>query len=145
VEKDNSIREIRFSYGEVELAKLSQIKRKYVITPYSYGQCIFGLLLHKYYWSGMLAIGYPIAIKEGIDFIYGAQVNTNLISYKFSRNTTILELFDQSREFFKSLKHDGVNYGYYPIMDIIQEGSKDLLKLRFIQANFKDKTFELQG
>jgi hypothetical protein len=84
-----------------------------VLTPYSYGQCIFGLLLYKYTGQEGLAISYPVAIKEGIDFIYGAQVNTNLISYKFNRNLTIIELLNQSREFFKSLKHDGVNYGYY--------------------------------
>ena len=43
----NPIGAVKFSYSEAELAKLKQIKLKYGITPYVYGQCIFVLLLHR--------------------------------------------------------------------------------------------------
>jgi len=145
VSTSNPIREIRFDFVETTLVKLGQIRRKYLITPYIYGLCVFALLLHKYTSQKRLAISYPIAIKEGIDFIYGAQINTNLIPYQFNQDTTIINLFNSSRDFFKSLKQDGINSSYYPITDVIREGNKSFLDVCFIQTNFGDTVFEFEG
>lgn len=137
--------EIRFNYDAIEISKLNQIKRQYVITPYIYSLCIFALLVHRYTGQEQLAIAYATSIKEGIDFIYGAQVNTNFIPYHFTQSTTIIDLFNQSKNFFKSLKEGNFNYSYYPVMDIIRNSDKNLLNLYFIQPNFKDKTFVFSG
>jgi len=143
--KHNFVGEIRFSYAAAELIKFSHIKHKYVITPYIYSLCIFALLVNRYTSQQQLAISYATAIKEGIPFIYGAQVNTNFIPYRFDQVTTIVDLFNQSKEFFKSLKQDNVNHGYYPVTDIISESNKSLLNLYFIQPNFKDTMFTFAG
>lgn len=139
------IGEIKFNFGETELIKLNDVKRKYLITPYIYSLCIFALLVNRLTGQNRFVISYATSIKEGIDFIYGAQVNTNFIPFQFDTSTTFTDLLAQTREFFKSLKQDGFNYSYYPIADIIQEGSKSLLNLYFIQPNFKNKIFEFSG
>ena len=76
----NQKEEINFSFGDSELLKLNQVKLTHGITPYVYGQCILALLLHRYTGQDKLAISYPIVIKEGLEFIYGSQINNNLIS-----------------------------------------------------------------
>lgn len=141
----SSVGEIKFNIKGKVAEKIKRIKNKYIITPYMYGQCIFALVLYKYTGHENFAASYPISIKEGTDFIYGAQVNTNLIPYLFSRITRVVDLINYCRDFFKSLKNDGIHYGYYPIGNILQEGNKDLLNVCFIQAHFKDKTFEFSG
>lgn len=145
VKKHNSIGETKFDYGEKELAKLNQIKRKYLVTPYSYGRCVLALLLNRYTNQESFAINYPIAIKEGIDFIYGSQLNTNIIPYQFSLNTTTINLFDQNRKFLRSLKQENINCSYYPITNIVQEGNKNLLNVSFIQTQLGNTTFEFKG
>jgi amino acid adenylation domain-containing protein/thioester reductase-like protein len=137
---------IKFNYGEAELAKLEQVKLRHGITPYIYGQCIFAMLLHRYTGQKRLAISYPIAIKEGLDFIYGAQINTNIITYQFSKNTTIIDLFNQNKDFFKSTVRDSIKYGYYPIADIIQDNhNKQLLDVCFAQTFFREHPFNFNG
>lgn len=141
-ESYNPINEIKFSYSKKILAKLEQIKRKYGITPFVYGQSIFALLIHKYTGKEQFAISYPLAIKEGLDFIYGAQLNTNLIPYRFDHVKTILNLIIQGTSFFKLIKQDDIRYGYYPIANIIHESNKHLLDLCFIQTNFRNTEFK---
>lgn len=141
----NIVEEIKFSFAEEELVNLNCLKRKYLITTYIFGQCVLAVLLNRYTGQESLAICYPVAIKEGINFIYGGQVNTNLIPYHFNPTVSLTELFTQAREFFKSLKQKDINYGYYPIEDIIQLSNKRLLNTWFIQANFKDETFKFNG
>ncbi|CAL7960553.1 hypothetical protein GAMM_170005 [Gammaproteobacteria bacterium] len=137
---------VKFSCCEAELAKLKQIKLTHGITPYIYGQCIFALLLHRYTGQERFAISYPIAIKEGLDFIYGAQINTNLIPYQFNQDTTIVDLFDQSKDFFRSTMRDDIKYGYYPIANIIQDNhNKQLLDICFAQTFFREHPFSFNG
>ena len=140
-----SIDAIEFGYGAVEVDALAQIKYKYSISPYGYSQCILALLLHKYTGQENLAISYPITIKEGIDFIYGAQINTNLIPYQFDNNITIVDLFEQNRSFLKLTLRNNVKYGYYPISNIIQESNKHLLNVCFDQTFFRNKPFAFTG
>jgi amino acid adenylation domain-containing protein/thioester reductase-like protein len=143
--KSSPIKEIRFSYGEAEATKLNQIKRRYIVTPYIYSLCIFALILNRYTNQERLAISYPTAIKEGLDFIYGAQVNTNLIPYQFNQTTTIVDLFNQSRAFFSALKHSDTSHSYYPIVNILHDHDSHLLNISFIQPHFKDSPFTFQG
>lgn len=57
---------------------------------------------------------------------------------------------EQHRERYKKFWHDqlsniDINYSYYPIADIIQEGNKSLLNVSFIQTNLRDVQFEFDG
>ena len=143
--KSNPIGEIRFNYDEVIADNLKQIKRRYIITPYIYSLCIFAVLLNRYTNQKHLAISYPVAIKEGLGGIYGAQVNTNLISYQFNQNTTIVDLFNQSKVFFSSLKNGNINHGYSPIMNILHGHDSHLLNISFTQTHIKDVPFIFDG
>ena len=144
--KTSAVKAIKFNFGATEATKLKQINHKYQITTYIYSQIIFALLLHKYSGLERLAISYPMAIKEGLDFIYGAQINTNFAPYQFAKTTTIIELLEQSRDFFKLTAKNIVKYGYYPITDLIHAGNnKDLLNICFAQTFFRDKPFAFAG
>ena len=144
---ESPIQEIRFSCDKEQVNKLNQLKLRYSVTPYIYGQCIFALLLHKYTGQKKLAISYPIAIKEEIDFVYGAQLNINLIPYRFNNITTILDLLNQSREFFYLIKQENIKYSYYPLPELFcsLNFNNQLLKTSFIQAPFRDKPFIFNG
>ncbi len=141
---DNLMAQLDFSYGAVELSKLNQIK-ECVVTPYIYSLCIFALLLHRYTNQKKFAIAYPVAIRDGVDFIYGAQVNTSLIVYEFSQIKTITDLFKKTLVFFRSLRQDGVSYNHYPITNIISGDNRDLLNIWFTQANMRNRVFNFDG
>ena len=144
-----TIGEIKFSYDGAKLKELNQVKSKYGITPYIYGLSIFASLLHRYTGQESLAISYPISIKDGkesVDFIYGSQINTNLIPYRFDKTTTIVDLFKQGQEFFRLTIRDDTKHGYCPITDIIQKvDNKKLLNICFAQTFFREKPLELYG
>ena len=142
---NNPISEIRFNYGEEEANKLHQIKRHYVITPYIYSLCVFAILLYRYTNQEQFGISYPIVIKEGLDFIYGTQLNTNIIPFKFNASLTIIDCLMQVKSFFKSLKSQEINYGYYPINSIIYQNNKDILNVSFIQTNLGDDRIVFKG
>lgn len=142
---NNPIAELRFSYGAKELDKLKQMKNQYMVTPYIYGQCIFALLLHRYTGQERFAINYPVAIREYTNYIYGAQLNNNIIPYQFHSAMTVVELLNQSREFFGLTKQAPLQYSYYPIAGIMQTGSKDLLNTSFVQTNLRDTAFKFYG
>jgi len=144
-QSNNPIGVFYFNYEEKELVNLNKIKRRYVITPYIYNLCVFALLLNKYTKQNRLAISYPVLIKEGLNYIYGAQVNTNLIPYVFNETTSIIDLFNQSKHFFNNLKQERVNHSYYTIENILQNKNNHLLDISFIQANFKKTKFSFQG
>jgi amino acid adenylation domain-containing protein/thioester reductase-like protein len=142
----NTIDIINFSFGTTELTKLNQLKLQYGVTPYIYGLCIYAILLHRYTGQERLAIGHPIAIREGQNFTCGSQVNTNLIPYKFGSNTTILDLFNQSKDFLNLTIYSAPQYGYYPISDIIQaSNNKHLLNIYFAKTYFREKPFTFYG
>jgi amino acid adenylation domain-containing protein/thioester reductase-like protein len=140
-----TIDEIRFGYESSDLAKLNHVKYHYVITPYIYAKCIFAFLIHKYTERKQFLVSYGVSLKEGMDIIYGAQVNTNLIPFRFETETTIINLFDDSRAFYDGLKHGELNYSRFPINEIIKGKDKRLLELSFIQPNFKDEPFRFNG
>lgn len=140
-----AIEEINFNFSKEVLDQLNKLKHKYIITSYIYGLSLLAMLLYRYTKQKRFAICYSLSIKEGIDFIYGGQVNTSLIVYNFDENTSLQDIFAQSRNFFKSLKNQGVNYGYYPINDIIKQHDKQLLSVFYNQANFRNSSFAFEG
>ena len=142
---NNPIKEVRFSYQKAVLSKLKKIKIQYGITPYVYGLCIFALLLYRYIGQERFAISYPIAIKEARQFIYGAQLNINVIPFHFSAELTIDGLFKTTSLFFDAIKHDSEKNGYYPIASIVQFIDKSFLDTCFIQTNLRDTPFIFDG
>ena len=98
------IGELRFNFDQTVLLKLDRLKEKCKITPYLFSQSIFALLLYKYTGQNNFGISYPVAIKQGKDFLYGVNVNTNIIPYDFSQVNNILDLINQSKAFIQLLK-----------------------------------------
>ena len=140
----NTIKEILFDFGAADLANLKVVKTKYGVSFYVYGLCIFALLLYRYSGQRCLAISFPLAIKEGADFIYGAQINTNLIVFQFDSSTTIFDLFEQALNWFRATVRHEKN-GYCPITGIVQNEDKQLLNANFIQSFFREHPFKFKG
>ena len=145
IQELSGIGEIRFSFDKKILSKLNKLKGKYRITPYVYGQAICAVLLHRYSGQDRLCISYPIVITEGIDFIHGAQVNTNIFTFDFSKINNILDIIEQSNEFIISLRDDSVRHSYLPIYDIVSASNSYLLSLAFVQTDLKDKALDLEN
>lgn len=134
------IKELRFEFARDELLQLNIIARRYLTTPFLFGQIIFGYLLSRYTGQNKFGISYPVAIKEGIDFIYGAHINNIVMPYRFSENDIILDIFKQINSFVKSLKSkDVLSYAYCPVSEMIAISDIRLLDVGFIQTNLKDK------
>jgi len=145
IQQLSKINETRFSFDKNILLKLNKLKKKYLITPFLYCKTIYAMLLYRYTGQNNFFLSYPITINEGIDFIYGGHVNINVMPYNFENINNILDLFKESRNFYKSLKCDGMNHGYLPVYDIVSNSRKEILDLSFIQANFKDNLFSFHG
>ena len=141
----SNIGEIRFNFGKDILLKLNQLKKKFIITPYLYSQNIFSVLLYLYTEQENFCLSYPIVINEGRDLTYGAQVNTNIISYNFKNIKNILDVFSQSREFIKSLKKGITNHTLLLISYIIDNKNKALINVAFNQTKLKDVPFVFDG
>ncbi|PJD92664.1 MAG: hypothetical protein CK424_03505 [Legionella sp.] len=137
----DKIAEHRFDFDEKTTKKLAQITSQLDITTYLYGQCIFAILLHKYTNKNDIAFSYPITIKGGLPLISGACVNTNVTVYELNTATTILDLFQQNKNFVQSLKALGHNASHYPVNKIIHNEQKNLLQVMFAQTSLKDIAF----
>lgn len=137
----NSIKELCFNFNEAHQTQLAHITHKYGITQYTYSQCVFAILLYKYTSQNKFAISYPVSIKDGTDYIYGAKINTNIIPFSFSTNTTVPQLFKASNDFIKSLKSSKFNFSHFPIDKIIGVTNTELLNVTFAQTNLKNTEF----
>lgn len=143
----NANAEIRFGFDSAVVNKLAKVTASYKLTPYLYSQCIFAILLHKYTGRQRFSIAYPVAIREGAHFIYGGQVNLNLITYDFAKESTVPGLLKQVRDFFTATIKSDIHSGYYPITDILQanDNNDSLSQVFFTQAYFRDKSFSFEG
>ncbi|MBS0272503.1 MAG: amino acid adenylation domain-containing protein, partial [Proteobacteria bacterium] len=141
----SGIGQIRYEVPKEILLKLEKLSKKYKISPYFYSQVIYALLLHRYTGQDKFCINYPIAIKEGTNFIYGSQINVNVIPYDFSRVKNVLELIKRTQDFIQSLQGDSINYSYFPIPEIISASHKNILDLPCSKTNLKDKKFQFNN
>ena len=138
----SGVGQFRFSFDKNTLHKLSQLKRKIAITEFLFSHSVFACLIYKYSGQKKFCISYPVAIKEGMDFIYGAQVNTNLIVYDFDKIINIYDIISQTKSFFKLLKERDINHHFLPIIDIISAANKNILNVAFNQTKLKDQVFD---
>ncbi|WP_186644141.1 non-ribosomal peptide synthetase [Fluviispira vulneris] len=139
------ISEIKFSLNKEVVLKVNKIKKKYAITPYLFSKIIFAITLFKYTKQEKFCISYPIAIKEGIDLIFGANVNINILPFHLQDYNTVEDIISQCKLFFKSLKEDKIRYSYFPIYDIINHTKMNLNSATFSSANFQNILLELDG
>mgnify|MGYP000098976600 FL=1 len=145
IQKLSGVDEIRFSFNKSVLSKLNILKSKYRITPYIYGKVIYAILLYKYSSQEKFCISYPAAIAEGMDFIHGSQVNTNIFVFDFSKVNNILDVIEQAKEFIISLRMKDVRHNYLPIYEIVSASNSYLLAQEFAQTNLKNEALNFNG
>lgn len=143
IRNSKEINEIKFNFDQEVLLKLNSIKKK-VISPFFYGRAIFSLLIYKYTGQKKFCINYPIAIREGIDFIFGGQVNTNILPVNFDKIENFLDIICQAKEFIKSQKNKELNHAYLPLYEI-DFLNKGLLNFSFSQTTLRDIPFNFNG
>lgn len=136
-------KEIRFNFDYEIFIQTNVVARKHKITAYLLGQIIFAYLLHRYTGQNKLGISYPIAIREGRDSIYGAQINTTIITYDFEKIVYFEDVVREVKQFIADVKNNrDFDYRYCPVYEIIDITNKGLLDVAFIQTNLKDMPFE---
>lgn len=145
LDKYNLTKKIQFNFDTSVIQRLTQLKRKYLITPYYFGLCVFAILLHRYTGQRKFVIPYPVAIKKGIHHIFGAQVNTTLMPYEFEADSTFLGIFNKNRAFLKSTKNESFHFTEFPNIELFNESNKQLLNVVFNQANFRLQTYRFDG
>lgn len=141
----SELKEIRFTFGPETLSKLKQLISKNLTTPYLYSQNIFALLLNRYTGQENFCLSYPIAIREATNFLYGSNVNTNVIPYDFSSVNNFLDIIGQTTEFIESLSKESINHSYLPIYDIVSIADRSVLNAIFAQQNLRYKIFEFNN
>lgn len=138
------ISEVRFNFGNIIFERLHYLKETYSITPYLCAQSIFALLLHKMSNQANFCFSYPIRIKEGEHFIYGAHINTNIISYNFNKISTFIDLIKYSKDHIHSIKGQ-IPHNYLPVTEILSGHNKQILNCCFAQTNLKDTPLTFKG
>ncbi|RNA60932.1 non-ribosomal peptide synthetase [Chryseobacterium nematophagum] len=140
----NSVSELRFEFCDEVFSKVKKLTRDYKLTPNTYGQLILAILLHRMSGINNLAINYPVGIKEGQDFIFGAHVNTVLKGYYFNPSSTLGDLLDQNIKYVRNLKKNKA--AYLPIGELSSSVLKsDILEFGFAQTNLKDVFIQYEG
>lgn len=140
----NVVSEYRFSFDAVTLSQVRQLARKYRLTPYIYGQMVFGMLLHRMTGQQHIGISYPVAIQEGRDLIYGAHINSVVIGYRFDADTTVQQLINDTVAYFNDLKTSKGKY--LPVSEMLQHAeNSSMLDVSFIQTDLKDFPMRFEG
>ncbi|PWN68629.1 hypothetical protein C1631_018305, partial [Chryseobacterium phosphatilyticum] len=140
----NPVSELRFNFSEPVFLKVRQLTSKYKLTPYTYGQLVFAVLLHKISGVNNLVINYPVGITEGQDFIYGAHINTILKGYRFDLESSLQNLIDQNIEYTNQLKTTKARY--LPIEELISYApTSNILEFGFVQTSLKDVVIYYEG
>ncbi|WP_162034230.1 non-ribosomal peptide synthetase, partial [Chryseobacterium potabilaquae] len=143
-ESINSVSEFRFKFTEEIFFKVKQLTKNHKLTPYTYGQMIFALLLHRMSGVSHLGINYPIGIKEGQELIFGAHVNTIIKGYHFTSETTLSDLIDQNLHYVTELKKTKAYY--FPVGKLVKYAQQsDILEFSFAQTNLKDISINYEG
>lgn len=141
----SEIGELKFGFDKEIVMNLRIISSMHTITPYLYGQFIFSFLLYLYSGENRISFNYPFLINEGKDFIYGAQINTNIFVLDFSEIKTVREAFENIKNFVISLRSNKIKHDRLPIYEIISASNVNLPSLAFIQTDLKNKSLSFEG
>ncbi|RNA62698.1 amino acid adenylation domain-containing protein [Chryseobacterium nematophagum] len=140
----NKISEFRFEFQEDIFLKIKQLKDNYNLTPYTYGQMILAIVLHRISGIGQVGINYPVGIKEGQELIFGAHINTIIKGYHFTSETRISDLIAQNLHYLTELKKTQSHY--LPIGQLIKYAQHtDILEFSFAQTSLKDIYINYEG
>ena len=139
------ISENNFTFDHILIKKIKSISSKYEITPYSFSNIILAITLFKFTKNENFCISYPIAIKEGIDFFYGGNVNTCLLPFHLNGNLNIVDIIHQIKEFIKSLKVDNIKQSYFPIYELEIKDKGEILNLSFASTNLQNITLSFEN
>ncbi|WP_162034216.1 non-ribosomal peptide synthetase, partial [Chryseobacterium potabilaquae] len=140
----SSVSELRFEFPQDIFFKVKQLTRNYKLTPYTFGQLIFAIVLHRLSGVENIGINYPVGIKEGQSFIFGAHVNTIIKGYHFTSETRLSDLIDQNQKYITELKKTKAHY--LPIGKLIKHAQQsDILEFSFAQTNLKDIYINYEG
>jgi amino acid adenylation domain-containing protein len=140
----NRVGEFRFHFKDYILAKVKRLGRPYRVTPYVFGQIVFGILLHRMGGKNNVGVSFPIAITEGKDLIYGAHINSLIIDFRYQENTTAVDLIRQALVYYDELKANRAKY--LPIYEIMRYSTtSSLLDASFIQTDLKDVPMAYEG
>ncbi|MDB5012395.1 MAG: hypothetical protein JWQ25_597, partial [Daejeonella sp.] len=133
----NVISELRFSFNEDTFVRVRQLTRGYRLTPYIFGQLIFGMIIHKMSGQDAIGISFPTAILEGKELIFGAHINSIVLPFRFNENTTVQNLADDILAFYGELKNSKAKY--LPVHEILKFAeSSGLMDIGFVQTDLKD-------
>ncbi|WP_143734279.1 AMP-binding protein, partial [Porphyromonas gingivalis] len=142
--KLNPISEFFFSIVDEEWNLVKEISRKYKITPFILSQVAFAFVIQKYTGQDCISFNFPVAIQEGRDLIYGAHVNSIIITFYFSDQTTLLDLIEQATSFYKDLKSSKGKY--LPIYELVKYAeNKSALNAGFIQTDLAEYILDFDG
>uniref|UniRef100_UPI00321A914C non-ribosomal peptide synthetase n=1 Tax=Chryseobacterium sp. TaxID=1871047 RepID=UPI00321A914C len=140
----NPVSELRFHFSESVFLKVRQLISKYKLTPYTYGQLVFAVLLHRISGVNNLVINYPVGIAEGQEFIFGAHINTILKGYRFEAKSSLQDLIHQNIEYTNQLKTSKARY--LPIEELISHApTSNILEFGFVQTSLKDVVIHYEG
>lgn len=140
----NSIGEYRFTFNAEVSKKIRHVAKKNATTPYLLSMSVLAILLHRHTHQKEFGLSMSVAIPEGAEFIYGAQVSTCIFSYQFDHATTLAEVIKQTKDYFKLIKSE--NHYYYPFQKISKAViHKDLMDVGFTQRNVNNDLFHFQG
>ena len=103
------------------------------------------MLLHRLSGQNNIPVSFPIAIKEGKDFIYGAQLNSNIINHCFEKKSTVIDAIKQSAGFFNELRQKDIDHSHYPITNIAKKNNKYLLDVCFAQTSLRETGYNFEG
>ena len=141
---ENPVGEVQFCFSEEVFKKIKLLRVNYDLSPYLFGQAIFAVLLHRYSDQNHFSFAYPLSILEGIGFDCASNVNTNLISYEFNSNTTVLEVLQHAKKHIEQIKKNQAQY--YPFPYILGvANNNNLLDVEFIQADMREAKFSFKG
>ncbi|MDB5014987.1 MAG: hypothetical protein JWQ25_3189, partial [Daejeonella sp.] len=133
----NVISELRFSFNEETFVRVRQLTRGYRLTPYIFGQLIFGILIYKMNGQDTLGVSFPTAILEGKELIFGAHINSIVLPFRFNDNTSIQNLVDDILAFYGELKNTKAKY--LPVHELLKFAeSGGLMDIGFVQTDLKD-------
>ncbi|CAA7392461.1 non-ribosomal peptide synthetase [Chryseobacterium fistulae] len=140
----SSISEVRFEFTQDIFFKVKELATSYKLTPYNFGQLIFAIVLHRVSGVENLGVNYPVGIKEGRSFTFGAHVNTIIKGYHFTSETRLSDLIDQNQKYVTELKNTKAHY--LPIGKLIKYAQQsDILEFSFAQTNLKDMYIHYEG
>lgn len=145
LEEVTRVGEVRFSFGNDVLIKLNKLKKQYVVTPYLYGQNIYAILINLFTGQDKFCINYSISIPESFDFIYGAQINTTLIPYDFSKIQDVVDVIQYAKNFHYLVKQGETKHSNMPIDDVLLLKNENLLTLAFDQAFVRIASIEFEN